>query len=304
MTGRARQGFKALARSGNARWIADASAGYFRAESGTRPGRKRTGKMPFVPQGEPALRNSSGAICKASVCVGVAIRPELLLLRGGFFAEAAHALLQLFAQRSRSVGIECDEIPERLRAMAAQSRQRRCVAIRMPRDIFADRRVRMMREAAESLRRHFRMLADEPQQIEIFARGLLGKLVEQFGLHFGAQHRADFFIPAGIDAIQLLRWRMNQSFNHPALLIETRRGQCAAFHRIEYAKQMLAFAKHNLRCSHGFAFPRVANQVRTSHILHHPKCFVGRSTQLLALLASNIARTSGAWPSTAFWHCD
>ncbi len=140
------------------------------------------------------------------------------------------------------------------------------VAIRMARDIFADRGIRMMRKPAESLRGHFRMLADQPQQIEIFFGSLARELVEQFRFHFSAQHRADFFIPAWIDAIQLLRARMNQSFDHAALLIEARRGQCAAFHRIEHAKEMLPFAEDNLRCPHGLAFPRIANQIRTSHV--------------------------------------
>ena len=41
------------------------------------------------------------------------------LLCGGFFAEAAHALLQLLAQGGRRVGIEGDQIPQRLGAVAA-----------------------------------------------------------------------------------------------------------------------------------------------------------------------------------------
>ena len=70
------------------------------------------------------------------------------LLGGGFFAEAAHALLELFTQRAGSVGIEGDEIPQRLRAIAAKSRKCGRVAIRMAGDIFADCGVRMMREPA------------------------------------------------------------------------------------------------------------------------------------------------------------
>ena len=124
----------------------------------------------------------------------------------------------------------------------------------------------MVRETAESLRRHFRMLADEPQQVEIFFGRLARELVEQLGFHFSAQHRADFFIPAWIYPIQFLRARVNQSFDHSALLFEARRGQSAAFHRIEYAEKMLAFAEDNLRCPHGLAFPRIANQIRTSHV--------------------------------------
>jgi len=133
-------------------------------------------------------------------------------------------------------------------------------------DIFADRGIRMMREAAERLRRHLRMFADEAQQIKIFLGGLARELVEQLGLHFGAQHGAHFFIPAGIDVIELLRARVNEPFDHAALLFEARCRQRAAFHRIEYAKEMLSFAKDNLRCSHRLAFPRIANQIRTSHV--------------------------------------
>jgi|SRR5215469_16635241 hypothetical protein len=42
------------------------------------------------------------------------------LLGGGFFAQAAHALLQFFAQRAGGVGIKGYEIPERLRAIATE----------------------------------------------------------------------------------------------------------------------------------------------------------------------------------------
>jgi hypothetical protein len=52
---------------------------------------------------------------------------------------------------------------------------------------------------------------------------------------------------------------VDQAFDHAPLLIEARSRERAAFHRIEDAKEMLAFAKDNLRCPHGFAFPRVAN---------------------------------------------
>src|ERR1700690_737802 len=90
------------------------------------------------------------------------------LLGGGFFAEAAHALLELFAQRGRGVGVEGDEIPERLGAIAAQGRKCGSITIRMSRDIFADRGIGMMREAAESFRGDFGMLADEAQQVEVF----------------------------------------------------------------------------------------------------------------------------------------
>lgn len=44
------------------------------------------------------------------------------LLGGGAFTEAAHAFLQFLAQRRRSVWIEGDQIPQRLRTVAAEAR--------------------------------------------------------------------------------------------------------------------------------------------------------------------------------------
>jgi hypothetical protein len=97
---------------------------------------------------------------------------------------------------------------------------------------------------------------------------------------------------------------MNQSFDHAALLIEARRWQCAALYGIKYSKEMLAFAKNNLRCPHGFALCGTANQIRTSHISITPNfsLFARRSRPLN--FASSSIRTQVAWPSTAFWHCD
>jgi hypothetical protein len=43
-----------------------------------------------------------------------------------------------------------------------------------------------------------------------------------------------------------LRARVDQAFDHAALLIETRRGQRAAFDGIENAKEMLPFAENDL----------------------------------------------------------
>ena len=103
-----------------------------------------------------------------------------------------------------------------------------------------------MRQTAGSFRGDFRVLADQAQQIEIFFGRLARKLIEQLGFHFGAQHGADFFVPAGIDSVELLRARVDQAFDHAALLIETRRGQRAAFDGIENAKEMLAFAENDL----------------------------------------------------------
>src|SRR5215469_11016516 len=103
----------------------------------------------------------------------------------------------------------------------------------------------MVRKAAERLGRNFRVLADETQQIEIFFGSLARQLVEHFGLYFRAQDGANFFVPAGIDAIELLRARVDQPFDDAALLVETRRRQRAALDGIENAKEMLPFAKNN-----------------------------------------------------------
>lgn len=124
----------------------------------------------------------------------------------------------------------------------------------------------MVRKAGESFGGDFRVLADEAKQVEVFFWRLARELVEELRLYFGAEDRADFFVPARIDAIEFLRARVDQSFNHATLLIEARRGERAAFDGIENAKEMLAFAENDLRSANGFALPGIANQIRTSHI--------------------------------------
>src|ERR1700690_97073 len=89
-----------------------------------------------------------------------AVIPCWQLLGGGFFAEAAHALLELFAQRGRGVGVEGDEIPERLGAIAAQGRKGGTNLFRRSPPIFADRGIGMMGEATESFRGDLGMLAN------------------------------------------------------------------------------------------------------------------------------------------------
>jgi hypothetical protein len=45
------------------------------------------------------------------------------------------------------------------------------------------------------------MLADQPQQIEIFLWRLLRQLFQHFRLGIRAQHQPDFFIPGHIDLV-------------------------------------------------------------------------------------------------------
>src|ERR1700735_406278 len=94
--------------------------------------------------------------------------PRCRLLRSGFLAQTAHALLQLLPQRGGRIRIECDEVPQWLCAIPAETRQRSRVAVGMPRDVFADRRIRMMRKMCQRFRRNLGMFADQPQQIVIF----------------------------------------------------------------------------------------------------------------------------------------
>lgn len=105
------------------------------------------------------------------------------------------------------------------------------------------------------------MFADQAEEIEIFFRGLAGEIVQGFGLYFGAQDYADFFVPALIDAIEFLSASVDQLLDDAAFLFEAWRGKRAAFDGIEDAEKMLAFAEDNLRSAHGLAFLRVAYQV-------------------------------------------
>jgi hypothetical protein len=56
-------------------------------------------------------------------------------LRSGLFPKPAHAFLKLLAKRRWGLRIECDEIPEWLRAIAAEPRKRFRIAIRMASDM-------------------------------------------------------------------------------------------------------------------------------------------------------------------------
>lgn len=105
------------------------------------------------------------------------------------------------------------------------------------------------------------MLADQSQQIVIFFRRLPGQTVQRIRPYFGAEHHAYFFITAGINAIQLLRARVDQLLYDAPLLLHARRRQGAAFHGIEHAQKMLALAKYNLGGPDGFSFRRISHQI-------------------------------------------
>jgi hypothetical protein len=54
---------------------------------------------------------------------------------------------------------------------------------------------------------------------------------------------------------------VNQLLDDAALLFESRRGKSAAFHGIEDAQEVLAFAKDNLGSPHSFSLCCVSYQV-------------------------------------------
>src|SRR4029077_14652004 len=103
------------------------------------------------------------------------------------------------------------------------------------------------------------------QQIEIFLWSLARKLIQQLGLHLCAQHRAHLLVPAYVDAIEFLRSRVDELLDHSALLVQTRSGQSATFHRIKHAQKMLPLAKYDLRGTHGLPLPCITHEIRTSH---------------------------------------
>ena len=164
-----------------------------------------------------------------------------------------------------ALGLKATRVPKWLRAVAAEPCERCGVAIRMPRDVFADRRIGMMRKSGERFRGDFRVLADQTEQVKIFPRSEPRKLVENVRFHFRAEHRSDLFVPVRVNAVELLRARVNQLLDDAALLIEPCRWQRAVLDRIKDPKQMLALPKHNLRCSDSLAFCCISYQIRTSH---------------------------------------
>jgi hypothetical protein len=116
------------------------------------------------------------------------------------------------------------------------------------------------------------MLTNQPQQIKILFRRLLRKLFQHFRLGIRAQDQSDFFIPGGIDVVQIAGSRVNQFLEYAPLLLHPRDGEIRALERIEYAKKVLPLAKHNLSGTRGgtsLSF-LVLNQVGTSHCLVAP----------------------------------
>ena len=105
------------------------------------------------------------------------------------------------------------------------------------------------------------MLADQSQQIVVFFRRLPGQAVQRFRPYLRAQNQADFFIPPGIDAIQLLRARVDQLLDDAPFLFQPRCRERAALHRIKHAQKMLPLAKHNLRGPYRLPFRRISHQI-------------------------------------------
>src|SRR5438552_18791109 len=100
--------------------------------------------------------------------------------------ETLQAITQAPLQRRGGVGIESHEIPERLAAIPAWSGQRRSIRVGVPRHIFANRAIWMLRQLIERLGIVSRMLADQAQQIKILFRRLLHKFLQHFRLGIGA----------------------------------------------------------------------------------------------------------------------
>src|SRR5258708_24356879 len=97
-----------------------------------------------VPERPRSLGGTRKAWPLLGLCKAFGVR-NATLLRGLVFAEAFQAVAQTALQRQRRVGIEGHQVPQRLAAVAAQPRERGRVRIRMARDVFANRAVRMLR---------------------------------------------------------------------------------------------------------------------------------------------------------------
>ena len=86
---------------------------------------------------------------------------QVKLAAGLGIAQALEAVAETALERRGRVGIEGDEIPERLGFVFAEIAEGGGVGVGMTSDIFADGAVRMTREAAERLGIGARMFADE-----------------------------------------------------------------------------------------------------------------------------------------------
>src|SRR5229473_7994997 len=89
------------------------------------------------------------------------------LLAGSALPQLAQAVLQFAAEDGGRVGIECDEIPERLAAIFREPRERGRVGVRMARYIFADRGVGMLGQASQRFGSDLWVLADQAEQVVI-----------------------------------------------------------------------------------------------------------------------------------------
>ena len=120
------------------------------------------------------------------------------------------------------------------------------VGVGMAGDVFTDCGVGVVGETVKSFGVGAGMFADEPEEIEIFLGRLLGELFEHFRLGFGAENETDFFIPSGVDVIELAGAGVDEFFERVALLLHASDGEAGAFERVKHAEEMLAFAKDDL----------------------------------------------------------
>src|SRR5882762_8014563 len=91
------------------------------------------------------------------------------------------------------------------------------------------------------------MLANQPQQIEIFFRSLLYQFLEHLRLGVGTENEPDLFVPSGIDLVQFTGAGVNEFLERAPLLLHARDWQLGALEGIQDTQQVLALAKHNLR---------------------------------------------------------
>src|SRR5262249_9559914 len=117
------------------------------------------------------------------------------------FAEALEAIAQAALQRRRRIGIESNEIPERLAAVFAQPCESGGVRVGGAGDGFSEGGVGMLGESVERLGVGTRMLTDEAEQVKVFLGSLFHELLKHFRLSVGAEYEADLFVPSGIDVI-------------------------------------------------------------------------------------------------------
>ena len=114
-------------------------------------------------------------------------------------------------------------------------------------DVFANGAVGMASEALKSFGVSARVLANQAKQVEVFLGSLLGKLFEHFGLGFGTENQANFFVPGGVDVIEFAGAGVDEFFEYAALLLHAGNGKAGAFEGIQNAEEVLTLAKNDLR---------------------------------------------------------